>query len=357
MPRRWPRLWPPLFVLTACANDAPTPAPPASPAAPSKPAAALEQCNATLGQLFSTRSLPPPTMGDNRYASPSAAQRRALSHTLRRVHAKRWGSAAKYAARAGYVACLATPDVVVLRPRRSTAAYARVALRLGPARPLILEAPHPFHDSRTAYQARRMFEDLAARALIIAGVYRCSNLDESTIGPGKTRVCGQSSRFVISDMAHNPDSMFQRAHETLYAMDRTAFAVSVHGMGANGVSISNGTQRPVSKDAPVAQLAEALKDALANETPRRRYRVTTCNGYPGADVRYHLCGLTNTQARYSLGRGLQSAGANTYRSRFIHLEQSMAVRRKRALVTEAFDAWLARAEYQRARGGPTIREP
>ena len=122
-------------------------------------------------------------------------------------------------------------------------------------------------------------------------------------------------------MAHTERSYFQSAHEVISAHYDQDIFINVHGMTREGASLSNGTRNEIEAAAPVARLATALRQRLPQEL------VTTCNSYEGAIVENHLCGTTNTQGRaLNASPNVCTEAAASASERFIHLEQSVAVR-------------------------------
>jgi hypothetical protein len=122
-------------------------------------------------------------------------------------------------------------------------------------------------------------------------------------------------------MAHTERSFFQAAHEALAPLFPEHIVISVHGQRRDGVSLSNGTSNDIAVDAPVARLARALSAQFEGEL------ITTCNRYEGARRETHLCGSTNTQGRLLNGSPRAcTEGASTASERFIHMEQSRAIR-------------------------------
>lgn len=295
----------------------------------------LPVCGESLAALFSTERVAAPAAGAGTYRAPGAARRAQIHRALVALSNERWASATEQARSAGYDVCR-VGDVAALVPEEAESGHARVAVRLGLSRGLVFEAPHPFHDTGTAEQARRLFERLSARALIVSGTYRCANAGVPSGHAGHTSACGGRQPYAVSDMAHNEDTIFHQAHVSLFNLFTDTVSVSLHGMGFNGVSVSNGTRKPLSEKAsPYARFTAALQQALPNE------RITTCNGYQNRAVDYRLCGTTNLQGRYANGYGGASIIEPTRAGdRFMHLEQSLRVRRNLHAVATAFERWI-----------------
>lgn len=292
-------------------------------------------CEQTLEDVFSVQALTPPAERSGRYMPPSAARRTALHHALEAVDSQRWREAVDHAHDADYRVCR-SGSLAMLTPRDVTSLEARVAIRIGEARPVAFEAPHPFHDRGTVEQARELFESTRARALIVSGAHRCENAGSTSGHPGHTKACGERLPYPVSDMAHATGTLFHQAHVSLFELYRDATFVSLHGMAQGGVSISNGTKLPLgSAEQPVARLAAELRRELPKE------RVTTCNAHAGMAPRYRLCGTTNVQGRHANGYPRSSVVEPLRASgRFVHIEQSRRVRRANDAMARAFLRWL-----------------
>jgi len=239
------------------------------------------------------------------------------------------------AADAGYRVCVGEgpqAGLTLFEPLALDEGRARVVVRPAGA-PVILEAPHPRFDTTTLEQSIDLFEALGARALIASGTHRCAGTTPSGCD-GTTSACGAPAPYRDSDPAHQIVSMFHAAHVALSEIFSDAVVVSVHGFGQDGASVSDGTTADVDADAPSARLAAALAARVAD--------VTSCNDGAGVPVDVRLCGTTNTQGRHLNGSpdACLEPGSTT-RGRFIHLEQSRAVRDDRESVIAAFrDALL-----------------
>jgi hypothetical protein len=137
-------------------------------------------------------------------------------------------------------------------------------------------------------------------------------------------------------MAHSLGSVFMGVHRFFAESFPDDLIVSLHGMGKGGISLSDGTTFPTTEHAPVARFAQALKVVFPDE------RITTCNEYPGAKVDQRLCGTTNVQGRHVNGIVLDACSEMATKSagRFIHVEQSLAVRKSWTRVADAFEQIL-----------------
>lgn len=271
-----------------------------------------------------------PRRNSEGYGTPSPVELAALRDLLVQLANGEPGAARRHAEVAGYQICRSLASVVLEPKNQDGRAFA--VWRAGSARPVILQAPHPFFDAGTLDQAEALYERLGARGLVVSGTHRCAS--RATVScDGATGVCaGRLSPYPVSDMAHQPASAFQVIHETLADLYPSTVVVSLHGMAGAGVIVSDGTGNPVTETSPVARLAEALKETYPDES------VATCNLYPGADIETLLCGITNTQGRYLNGSPDVCTIPGTISSdRFIHLEQSRAVRSNPEPLYEAFD--------------------
>jgi hypothetical protein len=128
-----------------------------------------------------------------------------------------------------------------------TFGWGAYVVRTGEAKAeLVIQAPHPIADDRTALQAADLFRRLEARALMIAGAHRCANSDYSPCS-GVTVACGALEPYRSSDVAHAVQSAFQAAHKALVPCGGERTAVQLHGNGLEScpdLFISNGTLNP-----------------------------------------------------------------------------------------------------------------
>ena len=203
------------------------------------------------------------------------------------------------------------------------------------AKPMIVEAPHPRFDLLTERQALELFNALRARVLIVASTHRCaSSLESGCDGDGD--VCGRSDGPPESDMAHALGTVFMGVHRFFAERFPDDLVVSLHGMGKRGISLSDGTTFPTHENAPVARFAKALQVVFPDE------HITTCNEFPGAKVDQRLCGTTNVQGRHINGIVVDACSEMATQSagRFIHVEQSLAVRKSWERVADAFEQLL-----------------
>ncbi|EYF02842.1 hypothetical protein [Chondromyces apiculatus] len=186
---------------------------------------------------------------------------------------------------------------IVEAPDRRRGAGA-ILLRLGPARPVLVEAPHTFYDGGTLPIAIAAFEGLRARALLINTVHRYASIGHKA--PADEEMGGSDS-----DVAHAPSSHFLGAHEALLEVEPQLLTVQLHGFkdaSAPGVDMVVSASRTKLKIGPVA---EVLRTHLAPAVVR---------AFP--DEIDRLGGTTNAQAAVSRRRGAP----------FLHVEMSRALR-------------------------------
>ena len=275
-------------------------------------------------------SLMAPAGGSGAYRGPGAGQVEALRAAAAAALAGDVGRASEAARRAEYRICRgegAEADLLLFEPTSQAAGHARAIVRAGGVA-LVLEAPHPFYDTDTLAQSISLFEQLGARALIVSGTHRCAGNMPSGCD-GTTSACGSSSPYPESDPAHAVAGTFHALHVALAESLDDAVMVSVHGFGATGASVSDGTTGLIDPGAPAARLARALSAQVSG--------VTSCNEGSGAAFEVRLCGTTNVQGRQLNGAAdACSESRPAGLGRFIHLEQSRAVRADVSAVTSAF---------------------
>lgn len=137
-------------------------------------------------------------------------------------------------------------------------------------------------------------------------------------------------RSTESDAAHNVEMFFQAAHVALSESFAADDVLSVHGFADSGVSVSTTTHATPAMSSLQVRLVTALTAALPGE------QITSCQIYPAAPYLSRMCGDDKVQARH-LSRAANACNQNptTTSNRFVHLEQSRAVRDKRSLVLTA----------------------
>ncbi len=270
---------------------------------------------------FDLGAIEPPAEGSEGYVVPTADEIDAAEAMVRAAATERWEDALARAALVSYEVCRGTggeEGLILLAPLPPARGWARVALRTGAARSVIIEAPHPLHDADTLPESVVLFTSLGARALVVSGAHRCANAAAGC--EGTSTACGDPPGYRESDPAHATGSIFHRAHVALADVFFGDTVVSVHGMDDDGVSVSDGTTDPVDADAPVSRVAAALVAADITE-------VTACNAGAGVPVNERSCGTANVQGRQLNGSpDACTTSASSSSKRFVHLEQSPDVR-------------------------------
>lgn len=152
-------------------------------------------------------------------------------------------------------------DVAVLRDRRG---WGLLALRLGPARPWVFEAPHPWFDLGTGRLVDQLFRETDARAAVFATVHR--RLTDHT------------------DAAHEPEGGFQTLTLAVAEALEEPVVVQIHGFGAGrtGADVVVGGWG-----------ARTLAEVLASDL---QWIATDGRAVPS------LAGQTNVQVRALAGR-------------------------------------------------------
>jgi hypothetical protein len=295
---------------------------------------ALPTCTGTISQIFSKSAIQPPATGSGIFNAVDSARCEALEDSIRAAVQGDLSRALASAQTAAYEVCRSEDSgalVVIFRPQVTGEGHAVVAWRAEGARPLIVEAPHAFHDVDTELEATEMFLSIHARALVLSGTYRCASF---LAGPcdGYTTACtGLPIPYTISDAAHNSEMLFQAAHVALAESFKKDSVTSLHGMEDPGISISNGTQMSPAADSLEVRLIGELSYAFVGE------QITMCQDYPGTTTDNRWCGSENVQGRHVNGSpDVCAANATISSNRFVHVEQSRAIRDARAQVIEAF---------------------
>lgn len=327
-----------MMLLFACKAPAggDVPAEPGATDSASPPPRLADCVGGVLAQLTRERMSMPGADSEG-YAVADSARTGSLESALSALFDGLVEQASDDADTAGYRLCAgvtAEAGLVLLEPRSPGTGEARLVWRQQPTRGLILGAPHPWFDTDTLEESVALFEQVGARVLIVSGTHRCAN--EAASGcDGTTSVCGESAPYRESDMAHVAQSVFQSFHQQAIDTFESDWVLSVHGMAAEGVSLSNGTSGPAAPESPVGRLYSAF--SLAHPEAY----ITTCNEGAGAVVDQRLCGSTNTQGRYVNGsEDVCTQGAPQASGRFVHLEQSKAFRADSDSVGEALiSAW------------------
>lgn len=219
--------------------------------------------------------------------------------------------------------------VWLLAERKRRRGAGAVLLRVGPAAPLLVEAPHTFFDQGTLPLALSVFAAQRARALLIntahryAGGPRPEGGDEEAEGAGGSGGAGggegaggsggaggtAAQRKLVplpaQDVAHAERSFFLAAHRGLLEAFPGAPTAQIHGFQDRSAPDIAVIVSAVGPGADLAALLAGLREALPDDTVR---------GYP--DEIRKLGGESNLQARASV-----LAGAPFY-----HLELSRSLR-------------------------------
>ncbi|MCP3932051.1 MAG: T9SS type A sorting domain-containing protein [Bacteroidetes bacterium] len=185
-----------------------------------------------------------------------------------------------------------------------------------PCREIIIEAPHPIHDTNTGKQGIYCLKNTDSRALLLSGTHRCNNTTDSTCD-GMTTACSvMDNPFKISDLAHNSNNCFQATSDKLHDEIATSVLIQLHGFTPEhsdpDVILSNGTTfSPSGTD-----YANDFKTHLAATDGTLTFKVAH------KDTWTYLIGTTNTQGRYINGENAPCSNAATAATgRFIHFEQ------------------------------------
>lgn len=326
-----------ILALTGCGGDS-------TPGGVETAAKSLEEavpgCSGDPWKRFDVSEITQPERDKEGYVVPKSTQRSDLAGSLESFGNEEYESAVTSAQDAAYEVCRSDSPVgplIFWLPKTAGEGHARWVIRANDnARPLMVQSPHSFFEGNTMEQAVETFRALDARALLVNAGHRCSNQTASGCS-GTTSVCGDED-FRESDMAHAVESFFQVAHRGIATAYPSIWAVSLHSMGGDGFSISDGTTNKTGPDSPVAKLFSGLE----NRFPEKR--VTSCNAFGTVSSTKRLCGTTNVQGRQLNGSEQAcTQGANQASDRFIHLEQTLEIRKEEASresVIKAFDAIL-----------------
>ena len=214
------------------------------------------------------------------------------------------------------------------QPTKGWGAYARLAMPAGAPRELAVEAPHPVKDSYTSVESADVAEKAFARYWMVAGSNRCADTHASGCD-GTTNACGPNAEgtkaFRDSDAAHATKLPFWKVHAALSDAEPTVAFLQLHGNSASGcpgvdsmtagalVSDSSGSW---SATGSAGQFAAALEGQIA-EIGRCGLDASTCD----------LCGTDNVEARASAGSTDACTTKGTLYGRFVHVEQSIALRK------------------------------
>lgn len=198
-----------------------------------------------------------------------------------------------------------------------------------------IHAPHPRADLNTSKEAITTFMSGDVRYFMMAGVHRRSHPDAST--------CQNFSDYRPSDAVHNTAHYFYVAHKAMEDFDNTIHYIELHGYGSSSFE-TIASQCDTGGNLAVANMSETISDDDAHEYTmmhslesvlNRRGEIKACIFSTildeGPDDKYtrYLSGSTNTPARYTNGSTSvcdQSALAMNNSHRYVHVEQSWAIR-------------------------------
>jgi hypothetical protein len=267
-----------------------------------------------------------PSDGTNAFAEPTAGNITTWNTIIDNLIANNTTTANTNAATLDYEVVLFTDNSVspnqqnYLLQKTATGSnyWGTYVFNAAPCREIIIQAPHPIHDSNTGNQGAYCFKKTNARLFMLAGTHRCNQTGFSSCS-GTTTACsstGTSESFRKSDMAHNANNCFQATSDKMHDDITSAVVVQLHGFGKDAsdpyVILSNGTTNVPSG----TDYADNLKTTLAATDVTLTFKV----GH--IDTWTRLIGSTNTQGRYINGEATPCTdAANAATGRFIHLEQ------------------------------------
>ena len=195
-------------------------------------------------------------------------------------------------------------------------------LNLQSCRKLVIQCPHPIHDSKTGVQGIFCFQKLNNFAYFVSGIHRCYGSDYSNCS-GTTKACSsESAAFKNSDNAHSVASIFQKMTEILNNRDEHLYFIQLHGFGKKDsdpyMILSNGT-----KLTPESDILPRFRDNLMAQDTLLTSKIAHLDDWN------HLIGRTNVQGRLINGEDQPCENqATTVSGRFIHFEQERTLLRK-----------------------------
>jgi hypothetical protein len=212
--------------------------------------------------------------------------------------------------------------------------WGTLIVRSGPARELSIQAPHAVTDRQTEGEAIAVYKGVSARSFLMAGTPR---------GANQTLSACQIEAYE-SDAAHNVAMPFHATNIAIadhYARNRSDFSViQFHGMKDTScpdmdIYMTNGID---TKPQPSDKLS-ILRAAFVRQNPKVAIRM------PGEPPPCNLVGATNVQGR--LLNGVDPRTVCTFplapgvkpSSKFIHIEQKLAVRNAGPWVEAIASVW------------------
>jgi hypothetical protein len=259
--------------------------------------------------------------GSNRYRIPTPEEQEAWSRIVGSIARNRIREASRTLADQGFPYRLVRfreesdgRDFILLEEEEPRIyGWGLFVFAVKPSGPLLIEVPHPVSDSGTEIQGIRAFLDTDARAFILSGVHRRSNVRESPCTQAT-----ENSRYAESDPAHNVNTIFHAAHKAIVDARPDTVAIQLHGMQERevcpNVYISTGTAS-ITENA--ARFLHCLKEMGVEASI-----------YDGT-VSCPLIASTNVQGRYSNGTKTpctEYAKDSPEPGRFIHVEQEPSIR-------------------------------
>lgn len=264
--------------------------------------------------------------GSNRFRAPSPEEQVIWERIVGLVIDGRLNSAAVAIARAGFpfkliifTETLTGQRYAILEEDPKMYGWGFYVFDLETKSPLVIEVPHPVSDSNTEIEGIEAFLETRARAFILSGTHRRSNLKESPCTQAT-----EDSDYAVSDPAHNVNTMFHSAHTAISERRPGTVAVQLHGMRERDVCpnvfLSTGT-RSVTENA--SRLLSCLRDkGIETEL------------YGDSESSCPLIASTNVQGRYSNGERRNPCGSYAELSPepgfFIHAEQEPGIRKDAA---------------------------
>ena len=112
-------------------------------------------------------------------------------------------------------------DILVLWGRNDP--HGLFAIRLGPARDLLIQAPHSYFDLGTGELASALFRETGARALFLNSAHRFGGAG------GQAELFEDPEGPSAPDVAHRPFSAFQSATFGFLEASQLPFVVQIHG--------------------------------------------------------------------------------------------------------------------------------
>lgn len=285
----------------------------------------LVESTGDLEAYFSNNINYLPAADQNDYAEPSAGNLTTWGTIVDKLLADNTSGANTDALTIDYQVILFTDDgqtpnklyYVLQRTAGSTNYWGTYIFNPASCREIIIQAPHPVHDSNTGNQGVYCLKNANARAFMMAGTHRCNHTDPTTCD-GTSAVCtgNSSDMYKISDQAHNSNNCFQTTSDKLHDDLSTSVLIQLHGftkqMGDPDVILSNGTTfNPSGTD-----YANDFKTHLAATDGSLTFEVAHIDNWT------RLIGTTNTQGRYINGENVPCTNAaSAATGRFVHLEQ------------------------------------